>query len=163
MLPSRDREEAVLNPQQSKRIGELYPFLEYGLYAEQVKRYQSLFPRNQISIHLYEDYQQDPRVMMKDIFCFLEVEPDFTPDMTERHMQARVPKSWAAKRWMKQLGVWNLARALAPKSIKKMVFQKREAMKLGSVDRARLVDYYRADVESLSPLLNRALTHWLVA
>ena len=138
----------------SKRIGELYPFLEYGLYTDQVKRYLDLFPRNQISIHFYKDYQQAPAAMMREVFAFLNVDPTFVPDMTERHMQARVPKSWAAKRWLKQLGLWNLARAVTPQSFKNIAFQRRETMKLEPEDRARLTEYYRRDADSLATLLN---------
>ena len=96
----------------STRIGELYPFLEFGLYATQVERYFDLFPRARIAIHFCEDYLTHPALMMKEIFRFLEVDPDFTPDMTERHMQARVPRSWAAKRLLKRFGLWDLARDL---------------------------------------------------
>ncbi len=92
---------------------------------------------------------------MREIFAFLNVDPTFVPDMTERHMQARVPKSWATKRWLKQLGLWNLARAITPQSIKNIAFQGRETMKLEPEDRARLTEYYRTDTESLSTLLTK--------
>ena len=122
---------------ESTRIGELYPFLEFGLYAKQVERYFSLFPRDRISVHFYEDYLSDPARMMQQIFQFLQVDPAFTPDMTERHMQARIPKSWAAKRLLKRFGLWDLARALAPKGLKKMAVQNRSELKLNPEDRAR--------------------------
>ena len=41
------------------RIGELYPFLEFGLYCEQIRRYFTLFPRDYIRIYFYEDYQRN--------------------------------------------------------------------------------------------------------
>lgn len=145
----------------STRIGELYPFLEFGLYAGQVVRYLRLFPRDRIAIHFHEDYLREPAKMMREIFRFLDVDPDFNPDMTERHMQARVPKSWAAKRWLKRLRLWDLARALAPQGVKKMAFQNRQSLKLAPEDRVRLLEYYQSDVQALSTLLNRDLSAWL--
>jgi len=47
------------------------PFLEMGLYADQVKRYMELFPRENIRIVFYEDYLGDPAETMADTLRFL--------------------------------------------------------------------------------------------
>ncbi|HEX6895667.1 MAG TPA: sulfotransferase [Bryobacteraceae bacterium] len=65
------------------------PFLEMGLYAEQVKRYLDLFPRQNILIYLYEDYVRDPEGVLKETFRFLDVNAAFRPDLSTRHL---VPK-----------------------------------------------------------------------
>ncbi len=62
------------------------PFLEMGLYAEQVKRYLDLFPRGNIRIFFYEDYQRDPAGMMAETLRFLEVDARFQPDLSRRHL-----------------------------------------------------------------------------
>lgn len=33
------------------QFGKLYPFLEFGLYSQQVRRYLDLFPRHRIGIY----------------------------------------------------------------------------------------------------------------
>jgi sulfotransferase family protein len=65
------------------------PFLELGLYAEQVKRYLDLFPRENIRICLYEDYRSEPEQMVSDTFRFLDVDPAFRPDLSVRHLAAK--------------------------------------------------------------------------
>ena len=77
------------------QIGELYPFLEFGFYGEQVKRYFDLFPRQRIRVFFYEDYLRDARGLLRNIFHFLGVDEDFEPDLSERHMESRVPRSFA--------------------------------------------------------------------
>ncbi len=62
------------------------PFLEMGLYAAQVKRYIELFPRENIRIVFYEDYQRDPVEMMASTLRFLGVDASFQPDMSQRHL-----------------------------------------------------------------------------
>lgn len=75
----------------STRIGELYPFLRFGLYYEQVKRYQSAFAKDRIQIHLDEDFSRDPRSVLRATFRFLSVDTDFAPELSNRHMEALAP------------------------------------------------------------------------
>ena len=67
------------------------PFLDFGLYHEQVKRLKENFPRERICIRWYEDYQADPRRTLADIFRFLNVDPDFEPDMSKRYLEGNRP------------------------------------------------------------------------
>jgi sulfotransferase family protein len=62
----------------------LSPLLEMGLYADQVKRYLDLFPRGNIQIFFYEDYQRDAKAMFADTLRFLGVDASFEPDMSQR-------------------------------------------------------------------------------
>jgi hypothetical protein len=55
------------------------PFLGFGEYAEQVKRYLQHFPCDQLSISLYEDIQADYDCWFANILSFLEVDCTFRP------------------------------------------------------------------------------------
>lgn len=145
----------------STRIGELYPFLNFGLYCEQVKRYQSKFNTEQLRIHFYEDFRQEPRRVLRNIFQFLSVDPDFEPDLSNRHMEARVPRSFFMKNALRQLAIWNHVRGHLPESFRRRLYQPRQAIRLTPADRARLIDYYRDDTGNLSKLLSRDLSSWL--
>jgi hypothetical protein len=145
----------------NKQIGKLYPFLEFGLYHEQVKRYLTSFPRDRIQIWFYEDYLQNPLAMLQQIFQFLEVNASFTPDVSQRHLEARVPRSYSLNRLVKRTGLWEAARRLSPAFARRIAFQSRNALTVDPADRGRLREYYRADVENLARLLNRDLSGWL--
>jgi hypothetical protein len=149
----------------STHIGELYPFLRFGRYYEQVKRYQSSFAADRIQIHFYEDFSRDPQSVLRSIFRFLSVDPDFVPDLSNRHMEAAVPRFFVAKNALKRLGVWDALRGRLPAGtrshLKKAAFQPRNAITLEPADRTSLVEYYCDDVNNLSRLLHRDLSAWL--
>jgi sulfotransferase family protein len=102
------------------------PFLEFGLYSGQVKRYLDIFPRENLHIVFYEHYRNNAGDMLTDLFRFLDVDTSVKPDTSAKHLVGRVPAS-----------------------------------SIDPCDRAYLIDYYRDDVQRLSALLDRDLTHWL--
>ena len=62
-----------------------YPFLQFGHYAVQIRRYLAHFPAAQLQIELYEDFQRTPSDFYRRILGFLGVDPDFVPDTSRRH------------------------------------------------------------------------------
>jgi hypothetical protein len=71
----------------------LSPFLEMGLYADQVKRYLESFPRENIKIFFYEDYQRDAQAMFADTLRFLGVDASFQPDMSKQYRSGGVQRA----------------------------------------------------------------------
>lgn len=67
-----------------------WPFLELGLYADGVKRFLDLFPRENVRITIYEDFQRDAVTFIAGLLRFLGVRDDFRPDMSVRYL-AGVP------------------------------------------------------------------------
>jgi hypothetical protein len=63
-----------------RRFSLFHPFLEFGRYAEQIKRYFAVFPREQINISLYEDCKRDYGRWFGEMLGFLGVEKSFVPD-----------------------------------------------------------------------------------
>jgi hypothetical protein len=142
-----------------------YPFLEFGRYGEQLQRLFTVFPRDRVRILFYEDYCRDAAAFLEEIFRFLGVDEEFTPELGERYMEANVPRSYTARRWLQRTGVWNAARGVMPQVVRRqlrgLAFQRRKGFVLRTADRALLADYYREDVAALSRLLDLDLTGWL--
>ncbi len=69
------------------------PFLDMGLYYEQVKRYLETFPEACVRIYWYEEYQSEPALMLAEVFRFLDVDPTFSPDMSKRYLEAGTPEA----------------------------------------------------------------------
>lgn len=147
----------------SRQFGELYPFLYFGFYANQVERYLNLFPRDGVRIVWYEDYQRDPVSVFKEMFRFLGVDPDFGPDSSERYMEARVPRSYVVNKALKP--VWSRVKTAVPEAVaatmKRAVFRDRKSMRMSAEDRRFLCNLYREDVRNLEQLTGRDLRHWL--
>ena len=147
------------------RISEYYPCLNYGLYGEQVKRYREFFDTERIQIHLYEDFRAEPRQVLREIFRFLEVDPEFGPDLSDRHMESAVPRSYFLKNALNRLGIREALRGKLPPEVRRYVRKAtqhpREALTMTPEDHARLVGFYRDDIGNLSELLGRDLSSWL--
>jgi sulfotransferase family protein len=147
------------------RISELFPFLQFGLYGEQIARYLTFFPRSRLHIAFYEEYLRAPDKFLRDICAFLDVDPGFAFDRSAKHMQAAVPHSYALNTSLKSLGVWNLVRTLTPPAVRaklrRLIFQPAHALCLSREERRRLCDFYRPDIQRLSVLLKQDLSAWL--
>ncbi len=146
----------------SAQICTYYPFLELGMYAEQVKRYQTRFGRN-VWIGFHADYRHRPLEMYREICSFLGVRENFTPDMSHRHLESQVPRmNWIGK--LKGAGLWEKAARLTPKPvrpwIRRALVRKPGTTRMDPGDRRFLVDYYRDDIRKLESLIGRDLPTW---
>lgn len=142
-----------------------YPFLENGLYYEQVKRFLDLFPRERVRIFIYEEAWRDSAKLVREIFEFLDVEPAFAVDRSRRDLAQQAPRSLAAHHLLSKSGVVPRLRKLMPASLREraraLFFKPAGSVVMHPGDRQFLRDYYRADVKKLAELLARDLRAWL--
>ena len=149
--------------QSGKELNIWYPFLEIGLYHEQVKRFFDAFPRNQIRIYEYEKDWRDPAGLLSGLFEFLNVDVNFRPDISRKSHERRAPRSAGIHRFLKRHGVWEQLKALVPlvfrPRLSSVVFRS-DSLTIEPADRKYLVDYYSDVVRKLETLLNRDLSGW---
>lgn len=142
-----------------------HPFLEFGMYSQQVKRYLESFPRDRVFIALYEEYRDRPQGTLRHILGFLGVDPDVPIDQSERHREPRVPRSVGLGHLLKKSGAWNGAKRLIPAAMRPLVrsaaVRPRKDLVMDPKDRRYLVAYYRDDIGKLAALLNRDLDAWM--
>jgi hypothetical protein len=145
-------------------FGPSWPLLEFGRYHEQVARYLSEFPRQQIHILLYEELAA-PQALLTGLFRFLNVRADFIADVSQRHHVPRVPRLAGAAYFLKKWRVWPILRGLVPEAwvpgARSLTLRARTSLAMDAKDRAFLTDYYREDVQRLQDLLGRDLGSWL--
>ena len=148
-----------------RKLGILYPFLEIGLYSQQVKRYLNLFPRNNIRILWYEEAWKQPSKLLADLFRFLDVDTAFSPDASRRELGRRAPRLVTAHYLLVKSGVWGPLKAFVPApvrpSIRNFAFRRGSSLTLDPKDRQYLVAYYCEDVKKLAALLDTDLSAWL--
>jgi len=148
------------------RSGQLsvhYPFLEFGLYSQQLLRYLERFGEN-VWIGLHEDFKQDPVNVLRDICRFLKVAEEFSPNMSQQYLEAQVPRT-AAVGWFKRSGIWQIAANVTPSVLRPLIRRtligKSKAKRMDPADRRYLIDFYRDDIHKLATLLERNLDTWL--
>jgi len=143
---------------------------ELGYYHRHLLPYFAHFPRDRICVLLYDDLKHDPQGLMRELFAFLGVDPDFEPDMSTRFNRAGeianpvLRWAWAASRGLRsratplvpvrlrgRLVAWIANRPVTPRAPERLQEQ----------TRAALLEAYREDILQLSGLIGRDLSHWL--
>jgi len=156
--PFRHQIDASLGAR-DRTFGKLYPFLEFGSYFEQVKRYLDLFPAENVRIYIYDDYKANPAAIPADLFRFLDVDASFQPDTSKRRLEPRIPRFPALSRLFNR-GKKEFAPIVLPFFLRPLVFRPRQSLMMDPADRAYLRAYYDEDICKLSTLLNRDLVRY---
>ncbi|MBS0579622.1 MAG: sulfotransferase [Proteobacteria bacterium] len=142
-----------------------WPFLELGRYGEQLPRYFASFPRSQIHIALYEDFERSAIQLAQELFAFLGVAADFTPDVSHRHNVPRVHRLPGLVSALRKSAAWPHLRQLVPVGLRggtlSLLAHRRRPLCIDRSDRAFLAEYYADDIARLSSLLQRDFRHWL--
>jgi len=141
-----------------------YHYRAKGLYFRQLSHWMTLFPREQFLLSLYEDLQQDPEQLMRRIFKFVGVEPDFPVDM---HKKFNVSGGRMGTRVQHLLRSGSpIAQATLPKWLRADL--KNAILRMGMRDnrmpghvRQELLNDYASDIRQLSKLIGRDVSGWL--
>ena len=148
-----------------------YHYFHAGLYYEHVKRYFDTFEREQVQVHIFEEFIKSPIKTCREIFTFIGVDPDFTP-IIDKHNPAAAfrvgilhrfllsPPSFLDKLYQalpmrSKLLVYNVARSIFRMNLQDM---SRPPMKKHIRD--RLMESYRENIDQLEDLLGRDLSIW---
>jgi len=141
-----------------------HPFLAFGQYAEQVRRYLEYFPREQVHISLYEDKEANPTAWFRSILHFVGVDDSFVPDPLE----VPSPPHLMRQRWLESTKLRNLASsvrkllsAASQSRIRRLLYQREDELTMLPEDRAVLVKFYEKDILELQQILSRDLSAWL--
>lgn len=132
-----------------------------GFYAQHLRRYREHFPPRQIRTHFYDDYLQSPRAVLRDLFGFLNVDPEFSPDLSRRHNVTLQPRSFPLRNTTAPLRK-ALARLLPPALVNSLRrATHRRTRPLTNDERAAVLKIYAADIRELQLMLKRDLSAWL--
>lgn len=142
-----------------------HPFLAFGSYAAQVKRYLEAFPSEQIHISLYDDAMSQRETWLTGIAEFLGVNPALVPRASEAHALHGTPKFTRPSYSWQHSHLWRTVGHLIPSQIKSKVRQLMRKQGIPAVmnqeDRSRLISYYRDDVKQLEEIIKRDLSSWI--
>ena len=168
--PLTDFAQALAN-EEARNEAPWLPVITYtrsGFYARILQQYLDCFPREQLRIYLYEEWEAQTLPVLQDIFGFIGVDPGFVPDTAIRLNTAAVPRN----RWL--LRFLRNAHPLKPwlKPLLPAHWRQRTARALSTYNltnpppfdphlRAQLTQLYRHDIQQTATLIGRDLSHWL--
>jgi hypothetical protein len=140
-----------------------YPFLEFGFYFEQLRRYLDRFGQN-VWVGFHEDFKERPREVFQEICRFLGVSPDCSPNMNRKHLEAQIPRM-AAVGWLRRAGIWQDCARMTPAGLRPLLrralTRKPGTTHMDPADRQYLRVFYREDVGKLATLVGRDLDAWM--
>lgn len=148
-----------------------YSYLSRGYYMRQLDRFLARVERRQMHFALTEDLRRDPVKCLKEVFEFLEVDPDFVPpNIGIQYHRATVPRSVSLlrringpspeKRLVRLLIPWKGLRHALRQRILEWNQTSCFTPVLQDPDRAHLTALFARENERLSNLIGRDLSHW---
>ena len=165
-----ERREGRLIPDATRVIDWLY-YREWVKYSEQVSRYFQYFGKENVFVGVFDDLRDKPRRLYENLMQFLGVDGAYVPDFkpVNSRKAARIPLvSRIARGKIKAINPF--VKAIIPSRRLRQIVSKRvlninsRTIKPNSLDpllAQQLRNEMQPEVEALSNLLGRDLTHWL--
>jgi len=147
---------------------------QMGHYHDQVRRYIDIFGKEHFKVYIFEeDLYQNEVSLMRDLFAFLEVDPDFQSDTSVIYGITGKPRNKLGGNLFKvSRRLRNRLRPVKrylPHRIRRRLLSTLQAFENRLINkretdpilRAEITEAYRSDIEKLQELLDRDLSCWL--
>ncbi len=138
-------------------------------FAEQVQRYLDTFGRENVNINVFDDFVRDTPRVYKDTLLFLDVAPDFQPEFRAFNTDRRV-RSVAMQNFIRRppQSILSFIKIVTPLQLRQRAVNSLVRLNSKLEPRIQLPQELRKqlqaellpEVEQLSTLLGRDLTHW---
>lgn len=154
-------------------------YLERGLYYRKLKKYYDVFPKEQILVLVQEEIKKDPKTALRQTCKFLGVDPDFEFEGAESKVNyAKKRKNKALSKFLflcfalpdklERYHLRFISDFISALGVRKLFNRMRKANTvkytyplLPQEVRAKLMPYFKEDVEKLQKLLDKDLSSWL--
>jgi len=150
-----------------KRWQPLFQYSQFPKYYQQLQRYYDVFPDSKIKVFTYEEFEENPKSLLIDIYSFIGVDQESDVDISYRPNTGGVPKSRFLQDLVMQPHLLTrLAGQLIPEQMKRRI---RDAVSNHNLvkppfpaeARNHLKTELREDILKLQDLLKRDLSAWL--
>jgi len=140
-----------------------------SLYHEDLQRYYKLLPKEQIKVFRFCDLVNTPERVVKSVYEFVGVKPDFLPDTTVRHNKGGVPNNKTLDTILRRLrkpGVKKVLKPYLPSSVRKKYTSILEGNLVNkevfsTKQKRRVIDDFREDILMTEELVGLDLSGWL--
>lgn len=142
-----------------------YLYFESGLYFEQVKRYYSAFPINQIKVILLDELKKNSAATIRDVYRFLGVVDDYEP-IIKIHNKGDL-RPFSPKFHFMLRSFARRFRCMRKAAIVSYLFKQNLSLfdlcweKMERETMTMLHSKYRSDIEKTAQLIGQDLLSWL--
>jgi hypothetical protein len=139
--------------------------LRVASYYNTLQLWYELFAERQLKIILYEDFTRDMVGVMQELYRFLAVDHQFTPNVSVHYNVGGVPRSQSKQKLINYLRGLKHLRFSIPRGLRTSFTQAARANlapapAMPSDVQALLVDLYREDIAKLQNLIHKDLSIW---
>ena len=163
-----DRKLGLRVPRGARSVASLF-YRDQVRYSEQVQRYFDVFGRENVHIIIYDDFRDDLGSVYRDTLKFLGVDEGFQPRFEVKNPN-KVMRSRVLQRFLRspQSSVAKIGRLILPLPFRRRVGRVIHRFNMRYVPRPpmdpelrlSLQAEFAPEVERLSEVLGRDLTHW---
>lgn len=131
------------------------------------KRFQALFGESQVRTYLFDDLKANPLRIIRDMYSYLGVDPNFQPDIKTKHNEHFFAKNQLIHELTNQQNPAKLlAKRIIPAGVRKKLWQSITAKnsvkpQLDPKLRWELTQGYKPDILKLQDLIHKDLSQWL--
>ncbi len=161
------------NRSMEKAIREEPEYLDMSTYYKHIQTWLHHFPIDQFFFIWFEDIQQRPEELLRDIYAFLGVDPFFKPgNMYQKSNEARKSRFRGLQSvtrvfiyFMVSIGMSGVIRKLKEGGLRDFIHRANskpvEKTPMPPDVKEYIIDHVSDDVQQLEKLLNKDLSHWL--
>ena len=142
-------------------------YVQVGYYYVQLRRYFDMFDRNQIKVYLYEELNNSPVRVVKDIFDFVGVDRTFVPDVSVKANISGMPKNYFLHGFLRKPNlIKDIFKPFFSAKFRKNIAQSIQSQNLLKPQitpeiRKEMLPIFREDILMLQDLIQRDLSKWL--
>lgn len=167
-----DRYQGINIPKSSKEP-KLLQYSAMGMLGSQVEKLFDIFPENQVKVILFEDFVKDTKFVYEDVLAFLEIPSDSKTDFPRINANTVQKVSWLAD-FVKTppdilkniaIKIRNLLGLKRLGILKRIKMANTKVSKRSTLDtdfQAELKNEFRDDIQKLSKIIGKDLSHWMV-
>lgn len=132
-----------------------------GRYATHLRQYREVFPRSQLHLEWYEDYDAHERRTVEQCLAFLDLRTDLPLAPGARLNETREPR-WPSPRALRRSGARVLRAVLSSDRYARLrAWGSRRPRLSPTVDeRALAIALYKEEIAELADMTGRDLSHW---
>ena len=140
-------------------------WMRISRYAEALGRFLQVFPRAQLHVLLFDDLKRAPLQAVQAVYRYLEVDPEFAPDLETPHNVGGVPSSRVVEGVLTNKALRTIVQPFIPTGavnwVRKLRTRNLRAAPLPAELKRELTAHFRDDIARTSQLIGRDLDHWL--
>jgi hypothetical protein len=157
-------EQRTNNPFKKNIDLKLFDYQAVGKYSEQLERLFSIFPKSQIKLVLFDDFEKDTKKEYIKVTEFLSLEPNHQIRFDKKNVnqveRAALVASVNIFPKKTRLIIKRISLKIFGNSLDSLLIKKEPRIPLSADFQNELKDYYRPEILKLEALLNLNLSNW---